>query len=1062
MKQVIVLSWIIVCMISGIDAQSFRTTSLSKGGIYTNTSLLQDYDNDGDLDIIVTSTEATPGFSVGIYWLENEPTQQFPKRAIVTENITRIADLDLADFDGDGDIDYLVSSMASVGSKTNGELVWFQRQDNGTYIKWTIETDAEFVMADVADFNGDGRPDVTAVGLIAANDDVRVYLNQGDLFFNKITPAKDDIYGSVDAADIDKDGDIDIVVGGSGLAQNHDGSRLLINDGKANFKVGAELHCYGDSYNDCGHKSIKIDDINGDGVMDILAFNLTGTSGLYWLNGAKNFDQKLIDDDNTIDLGGDFVVFDIDGNGKKDIVRQGYGKDRVSVLYQTGDMVFRREYIETNWDNGGNPSAKMAVGDLDGDKDLDLIFPEQGNIDGDLSWFENINGKLFRHLLYSDLIGARIPKFADVDKDGDQDIFLTVSSSEFSGAEEDEAILYENIGNNHFINWRLSDSLDYAADIEPADIDGDGDLDVFASARDANDLVWLRNNGIRSSWTKTVIDANINQVLGISAVDLDGDKDIDVVACSNNDDKVFWYRNDGKGVFSKLVVDANVDAPLEIEASDLDRDGDIDLALVCAGTTNTIVTYLNQGNQIFTKTIAFTSELGSDIEIADWDADNDPDILISIFNTSPVEPRRAVVALLNAGNGTFQVEEILIGSEGVRSLKVVDLDRDKDMDLLLGSNDRVLLEGWLRGSNRITDIKRVVLSENTSSNGNIYGIDVADVDNDGLNEIVFADSRNDALLMVKFDCFTGPAIKSSVTKASCGENNGIATITPSSSGSFTYKWSTGSTEQTISNLRTGIYQVSVTSFPGCTTSTSVVISRDPVASVTLLATPTTCDQKDGKIATGVQGGAPIRSYRWNTGDTIANLINLAGGMYSVTLTDTNNCKIIKDISVVAKSKPVFSLGKDTVLTVGKTLILNAKGNPNWLYQWSTGQTSTSIAVNSPGLYSVKVTNLDGCSTLDTILVKVATSARYFVDVADFKVSPNPAQQSIIIQTQVDKLQGAEFFIANSAGQIVQKGTTSFAGGRSAALDVSALPAGFYSLKLIKDEYRGAAKLLIVH
>ena len=1061
MKQTITTLLFTLCLFTALSAQSFRSTSLSKGGIYTNTALLQDYDSDGDLDIIVTSTEATAGFKIGIYWLENEPTQQFPRRAIVTENITRIADLDLADFDGDGDIDYLVSSMASVGSKTNGELVWFQRQDNGTYIKWTIETDAEFVMADVADFNGDGRPDITAVGLIAANDDVRVYLNQGNLFFNKITPANDQIYGSVDAADIDKDGDIDIAVGGSGLAQNHDGSRLLINDGKANFKVGAELHCYGDSYNDCGHKSIKIDDINGDGAMDILAFNLTGTSGLYWLNGAKNFDQKLIDGDNTIDLGGDFVIFDIDGNGKKDIVRQGYGEDRVSVLYQTGDMVFRREYIETNWDNGGNPSAKMAVGDLDGDKDLDLIFPEQGNVDGDLSWFENINGKLFRHLLYSELIGARIPKFADVDKDGDQDIFLTVSSSEFSGAEEDEAILYENLGNNHFINWRLSDSLDYAADIEPADIDGDGDLDVFASARDANDLVWLKNNGIRSSWTKTVIDANINQVLGIKAIDLDGDKDMDVVACSNNDDKVFWYRNDGKGGFSKLVVDANVDAPLEIEASDLDHDGDIDLALVCASTTNTVVTYLNQGNQTFTKTIAFTSEIGSDIEIADWDVDGDPDILISIFNTSPVDPRRAVVALLNAGNGSFQVEEILIGTEGTRSLKVVDLDGDKDMDLLLGLNDRVLLEGWLRGSNRITDIKRIVLSENTSSNGNIYGIDVADVDNDGLNEIVFADSRNDALLMVKFDCFFGPAIKSTVTKASCGENNGTATITPSGSGKYNYKWSTGSTDQSIANLKTGVYQVTVSSFPGCTTSTSVAVSRDPVATVNLLATATTCDQKDGKIATSVQGGAPIRSYRWNTGDTIANLTNLAGGMYTLTLTDTNNCKIIKDVSVVAKSKPAFSLGKDTVLTAGKTLILNAKGNLNWLYQWSTGQTSTSISVNSPGVYIVKVTNLDGCSILDTIVVKLATGASHFVEIADLKASPNPTQQSVTLYTHLTNLQGAEFFIANSTGQLIQQGFTSFVGGKSREINVSSLQAGFYSLQLVKDEYRGVLKLLVI-
>jgi hypothetical protein len=1053
MKQAIILLSVIMCMITGITAQSFRTTSLSKGGIYTNASLLQDYDSDGDLDIIVTSTKGTSEFPVGLYWLENEPTQQFPKRAIVTENIVRIEDVDIADFDGDGRMDYLVCSRSNF-SRPDGELVWFQRQSDGSYVKWTIVAGKDFNRADVGDFNNDGKPDIVALGF--GQYEGYVFINDGFFFTEKIVATKITQPEIVDANDLDGDGDIDIVFGGGGLTSQGEGARVMYNDGKGNFTLGFYLVTY---TNDHAYikEDIEILDINADGKIDIIGWGLLGE--LFVFDGAKKFEKVKIFDPPK--LGGDFIIFDIDGNKLPDLVIQDWGADQLIVLYQTAPLQFnKKEIIESNWDNKGR--SQMTYGDLDGDKDLDLIFPENGNVDGDLSWFENINGKLFRHLIYSELVGARIPKFADVDKDGDQDIFLTVSSSEFSGAEEDEAILYENIGNNHFINWRLSDSLDYAADIEPADIDGDGDLDVFASARDANDLVWLKNNGIRSTWTKTVIDANINQVLGITAIDLDGDKDMDVVACSNNDDKVFWYRNDGKGGFSKLVVDANVDAPLEIEASDLDRDGDIDLALVCAGTTNTIVIYLNQGNQSFTKTIAFTSELGSDIEIADWDVDGDPDILISIFNTSPIDPRRSVVALLNAGKGSFQVEEILIGSEGVRSLKVVDLDGDKDMDLLLGSNDRVLLEGWLRGSNRITDIKRVVLSENTNSNGNIYGIDVADVDNDGLNEIVFADSRNDALLMVKFDCFFGPAIKSAVTKASCGENNGAATITPSGSGKYTYKWSTGSTDQSIANLKTGVYQVSVSSFPGCITSTSVAISREPVATVNLLATSTSCDQKDGKIETSVQGGAPITSYRWNTGDTTSNLFNLAGGIYTLTLLDTNKCKIIKEVSVTAKTKPIFSLGRDTVITIGKTLILNAKGNTKLLYQWSTGQTSTSISVNSPGVYSVKVTNLDGCSVLDSIVVKLATGISNLVEIADFKVSPNPAQNSVIMFTQVANIQGAEFFIINSTGQVVQQGKSSFAGGRSEALDVSILPAGFYSLKLVKGKYQGITKLLIVH
>ena len=1041
---------ITLCMISSISAQSFNTSALNKAGIYTNATLLQDYDSDGDLDIIVASAGGSADFPVGLYWLENEPTQQFPKRPIVTENITRIEDVDIVDIDKDGRMDYLVCSRSSSISRPDGELVWFQRQADGSYIKWTIIAGKDFNRADVADFNADGKPDIVALGF--GQSEGYVFINDG-FFFTEKTVVTNIIQPKVvDANDIDGDGDVDIIFGGGGLTTQGQGARVMYNDGVGNFAFGFYLvtHTNAHAYI---IDDVEISDINKDGKNDIIGWGILGE--LFVFDGAKKYAKVEIFDPPV--LGGDFLIFDVDGNNLPDIVVQDRGAGQLIVLYQTSSLQFNKtEILESNWNNKG--LSQMASGDLDGDDDLDLVFPENGNIDGDLSWFENINGKLFRHLIYTELKGARIPKFADVDQDGDQDILLTVSSS--LGNEEDEALLFENIGNHHFINWRLSDSLDYAADIEPVDIDGDGDLDVFVSARDANDLVWLKNNGTREPWTKTAIDANLPQVLGISAVDLDGDKDLDVVACSNNEDKVFWYRNDGKGGFNKLVLDANVDAPLEIEASDLDRDGDIDLALVCASTTNTIVIYLNQDNQRFTKTIAFTGELGSDIEIADWDADNDQDILISIYNTNPVNPKRSVIALINAGNSTFQAEEILIGSENLRSLKVVDLDGDKDLDILLGANGLVLLEAWLRMSNRINDLRQVILYEYSNRDGDVPGIDVADVDNNGLNEIVFADFRNHALLMVKFDCFA-PSLNSTVTRATCGENNGVATVTASGFGEFKYKWSTGSTEQTITGLRSGVYQVSVSSFPGCTSSTSMAISRVPVATVNLLATSTTCDQKDGKIQTNVQGGAPILRNRWNTGDTSANLINLAGGLYTLTLTDTNNCQIIKEVNVVTKSRPLFSLGKDTTIASGKTITLNANGNPDWLYQWSTGETSTSIVINSPGTFSVKVTNPDGCTTLDTIVVKLTTGTTQFIAIADFKVSPNPAQKSIVLYSQLANLQEAEFFIANSTGQLVQQGFASFVGGRSAELDVSALPSGLYSLSLVKGPYRGMSKLLIL-
>lgn len=1127
MKKILstlVLGFVLSMLANG---QSFSTQVLNKGGIYSNTAKLQDYDNDGDLDIVITSTGGSNGIPVGLYWLENEPTKQFPRHTIVTQNIFRIADVDLADFDGDGDIDYLVSSMASVGSDTDGELVWFQRQPDGTYIKWTVETDADFVMADVADFNADGLPDITAVGLIASNDDARVYINQGNLFFDKITPATDGIYGSVDAEDIDNDGDIDIAVGGSGLYQNDDGARLLINHGNAVFTVGAELHCWGDSYNDCGHKTIEINDINGDGVKDILGFSLTGLGGLYWLDGADNYNQHLIDDDDVIDLGGDFVIFDIDGNGRKDIVRQGHGQDRVSVLYQVGNMVFQREYIEVNWNNGGNPSAKMAVGDLDGDGDLDLVFPEQGNTDGDISWYENINGKLYRHQLYAELKGARIPRFADVDNDGDKDIFLTVSSE--LGEEEDELILFENLGNNNFFNWRLSDSLDYAADVEPADIDGDGDLDVFVSARDANDLVWLRNDGFKANWNTNLIDANANQVLGIRSSDLDTDGDADVVLCSNNDDKVFWYRNNGTGNFTKLVVDANVDAPREVEAADLDGDGDIDLALASGGTTNSVVIYTNNGSQTFTRQIAFTGKTAFDIEIADWNGDGLQDIIFSISATSPINPQQEVVALINNGGNSFTTTPLVINAEKGSGLKVADLDNDGDMDLVVGRSTQVRARMWLQTPNGLvgTTLSDAGISGSTPQ---VLGLDVADTNGDGKNEIVFADFARDELVLVSLDCFSGPTLATTVTNAACGLPNGAITVIPTGGTNLSYLWnngtttatasnlapgnytvtvtanggctstatatitaqsaatisttktnatcgnangtatvnsqngiglanflwSSGATTQTATGLAAGAYTVTVTDVNGCTVTTSVTIIATPIATLTLTPTSTTCGNNDGKVTVSVSGGSPISSYLWSNGATTQNLLNVPGGVYSLTATDGNGCQITGSATVTGLTNPTLDLGADVTFQQGQQAVLDATG-PGLTYLWSTGATSPTLTVTAMGTYTVTVTNSSGCTAIDSVVVTVTTSTNNQGHEYNITVSPNPALDIIYLKCEGSTTTSVELF--DNLGRLLISDPSFAPDGAIRTMQLEKLPSGTYHIRVSGRDFSRTVSLV---
>ena len=109
-----------------------------------------------------------------LVWLENDSTKQFPTSVLVDTDITRPFDVDVADLDLDGDMDYLVCTGSRPGFD-DGELVWFQRQSDNSYIKWSIEVGKDFDEAEIADFNGDSIPDIVAVGF--DQDEVNVYLN---------------------------------------------------------------------------------------------------------------------------------------------------------------------------------------------------------------------------------------------------------------------------------------------------------------------------------------------------------------------------------------------------------------------------------------------------------------------------------------------------------------------------------------------------------------------------------------------------------------------------------------------------------------------------------------------------------------------------------------------------------------------------------------------------------------------------------------------------------------------------------------------------------------------
>ena len=108
------------------------------------------------------------------------------------------------------------------------------------------------------------------------------------------------------------------------------------------------------------------------------------------------------------------------------------------------------------------------------------------------------------------------------------------------------------------------------------------------------------------------------------------------------------------------------------------------------------------------------------------------------------------------------------------------------------------------------------------------------------------------------------------------------------------------------------------------------------------------------------------TYSWNTGVATSNLNVSNGGIYTVTVSDTNGCLATASANVVARPQPVVGISGDTYLCMGQSGTLTATGGNT--YAWSTGATTPSIPVSHGGTYSVTATDTHGCSNSASVSV----------------------------------------------------------------------------------------------
>ncbi|MEI7803442.1 MAG: gliding motility-associated C-terminal domain-containing protein, partial [Bacteroidota bacterium] len=176
-----------------------------------------------------------------------------------------------------------------------------------------------------------------------------------------------------------------------------------------------------------------------------------------------------------------------------------------------------------------------------------------------------------------------------------------------------------------------------------------------------------------------------------------------------------------------------------------------------------------------------------------------------------------------------------------------------------------------------------------------------------------------------------------------------------------YHWSTNSTNSTLPISVTGTYAVSVTDQIGCKAADTVnIFNSDP--HIELGNDTTIC------IHTSTELSAPsgFDYYKWNNGNTSAEITVTADGFYSVTVTDTFGCEAADSKNILMDDPKVF-IGNDTSNCNGAGIVFDAGGNfTNYL--WNDNSVQSNIVSTDAGIYCVTVTDVFGCTANDTAII----------------------------------------------------------------------------------------------
>jgi hypothetical protein len=614
-----------------------------------------------------------------------------------------------ADFDNDGDLD-----LATANRNSNNISVLLNTGDANFLLSNNYEIGSQPETVFAADLDNDGDIDLAAANRITPGS-VRILLNYGDGTFDvqPSFPSNGNEPGSIFAADLDGDSDLDLIIGNA----ESDNLSIFFNNGNAtfvfntNYSVGDVASAYAaDLDNDgdldltgglwannaifvlmnngdgsfgslstypvgVGPAFVKAADLNGDGYLDLCSTNhYDQTASVLMNNGNGTFATHA-----TYNVGvAPYIAFpaDLDSDGDLDLTVQNREDDNVSVLLNHGDGTFADQQLFST----GDGPVNILAADLDDDGDLDLAT---ANINSnDVSILLNLN---------IPQITSVFPTPNNLNVPADASISVTFDlDMDPSSIDDSTFIVYARSTGIH--QGQISyDSQTRTATFDPVNdfVAGEVVTAVLTTGILSVQGLGLENSQVWSFTIETgqgpaIFSSDSTYQVGshpisVFGADLNSDGNPDLAIANEDSNSVSVLFNNGEGSLGPESNFPTGRVPKSVYAADFDNDGDMDLATANAVSANISLLYNNGSGNFIVDSIDVSGLQPNWIFGADFNGDGFSDLATA--NTGS----HNISVFLNDGNGTFLADSVYEVINDPWSVFAADFDNDGDFDITTAS-----------------------------------------------------------------------------------------------------------------------------------------------------------------------------------------------------------------------------------------------------------------------------------------------------------------------------------------------------------------------------------------